>query len=161
MKKLVLMTAVAVIGASPVFAADASYSKRSTEVNAPGHSYTIVDRKMEGDTVRITTRETVRGYTHAGAVTNEEGDVDYTGRYDLASDTRHLDVNGTSAYMVTAGGYRYFAPKGAYTTDRGETIFIEDGQVLRMEAPPEVVYLDADDLTGANVTTRTETSTRY
>ena len=67
--------------------------------------------------------------------------MDFTGQYAL-NDGRRLDVKGQSAYLVESDHYRYFAPKGAYVTTKGETFYIEDGRIHRMEAPPEVVYLD-------------------
>jgi hypothetical protein len=149
MKKLALMAAVAAIAATPAFAKSTTVTTTSVGT-PPGHSYTVVDRDMQNDTVRYTTTT-----TSVKKQVDAEGNPDFTGRYAL-EDGRILAVEDIDTAFIEDGGSRFYAPKGAYTTKGGSTFFTEDGQILRLENPPEIVYVDTDDLVGddANIEVR-------
>ncbi len=141
MKKLALMAAVAAIALSPV-AAIAKHEAIHTKAGAtPGHSYTVIDRDMDGKTIeyRTTTRSLHKQV-------DEEGKPDFTGKYSLI-DGSTLSIEGSSAYLASADmDGRFFAPNSAYVTQRGQTFFVEDGQILRLENPPEVLAIDTNDI---------------
>ncbi len=142
MKKLALMAAAAALTATPALAESGYSLKQKAEVSPPGHSYTIVDRDMENDTIRYVTT-TVKPPKRL-----PNGEFDFSGTYKL-DEGRRLVIEGDAAYLVEADGYRFYAPSSGYTTtDRGETIFVENGKFLRLEAPPEIVYADTDDIIG-------------
>jgi hypothetical protein len=141
MKKLTLAAAVAAIALTPALAdarQDAKHSAAAEQGAAPGHSYTVIDRDLDGKAIEYRTTTTTR---HKQV--DAEGNVDFTGQYSLI-DGSTLSVEGKSAYLVADSGNRFFAPKSAYMTQRGQTFFVEDGQVLRLENPPETIYIDAD-----------------
>ncbi len=147
MKKLALLTAVSAIAltaAAPAFAKGGYTTSTTTKTEAisPGHSYTVVERDLPGDQV-VETRTTTREFMTYKKPAN--GEVpDFTGTW-LLEDGRQLIVKGETAYLANAnGGWKYYAPKGAYVTRDGATFYTEDGQVLRLEGPPEVVYVDAN-----------------
>ncbi len=105
---------------------------------------TVIEREMHSDTVRVGTatyRTTYKKQIDA------EGNIDYTGRYNLINTDNDLLVGNETAYLVTPRGSRFYAPQSAFTTAQGYTFYIESGKVLRMESPPEIVYVDTDDLT--------------
>ncbi len=144
MKKLTLMAAVAAIALVPTLAQakhePTNHAKAATET--PGHSYTVIDRDMDGKSVEYTTTTKTRHVQ-----TDAEGNADFTGRYALI-DGRNLNIEGKTAYIGNdAGSKSFYAPNGAYVTSRGETFFVEDGIVLRLENPPSLVYVDTNDIT--------------
>ncbi len=142
MKKLALMAAVAAIALAPAVAVAKHDSATAEQGSAPGHSYTVVDRDMNGKTV-YTTKTTATSYHKQ---VDAEGNADFTGKYSLI-DGSTLDVEGSSAYLASNDmNSRFFAPNSAYVTQRGQTFFIEDGQVLRLENPPEILAIDTNDI---------------
>jgi hypothetical protein len=143
MKKLALTAAVAAIALTPSLAqAKQEPVNHAQDAGAtPGHSYTVIDRDMDGKTVEYKTTTTSRHVQ-----TDAEGNADFTGRYSLI-DGRNLNIQGKTAYIGNeAGSKGFFAPNGAYVTNRGETFFVEDGIVLRLENPPSLVYVDTNDI---------------
>lgn len=56
-----------------------------------------------------------------------------------------LQIEGTRVYKIEPNGTRFFAPKGSYETTNGYTIVTEDGALVRVEEPAEVVTVDWND----------------
>ncbi|MCC7305710.1 MAG: hypothetical protein IT558_05565 [Alphaproteobacteria bacterium] len=148
MKKLLLTTALVALSCPALAAGYWEESKRSGPDNAnvvvvpkgqAPSDFQVVERELKGNTL-LETRTTVR---FKEPEKDEFGNYDYSGRYTLV-DGSHLLIDGTSIYLVDADGDKYYAPKGAYTTRDGMTFFAESGEVLRMEHPADIMYVDID-----------------
>lgn len=151
MKKLALALTAATIALTPFVAEAKDYSK-----NYPEKRYQRqVTRDADG---------TIRERTRTVAV-KEVQNVDgfYTPvTLALRDSNEKIHLDGEKIYLVTEGGYKFFAPDGHYTTRDGLTFFSEKGLITHTEGPTEIVYVDADldDGDGVTVTKRTARNVR-
>lgn len=52
-------------------------------------------------------------------------------------------IEGKKIYFIEPDGDKYFAPDGPYETRNGVTYYAHDGLVSLIEAPQNIVYVDA------------------
>lgn len=133
MKKLALMTTVAVMFAAPAFAGHDGHSKMDRYEDGP---YRLEVQNEPNMQVQTTTRTR----TEVRPATNQQ--------YTLINGQK-IFVMGTdenaAVYLANSNGrWKYPAPKGAYETTNGLTIVSDDGKWLRTEGPTETVYVDVD-----------------
>ncbi len=55
-----------------------------------------------------------------------------------------IELKGNGIKIVSSNGNAYYAPDNFYTLENGLTFYSEDGAILRVDAPAEIVYIDAD-----------------
>lgn len=64
--------------------------------------------------------------------------------FDLADNDNKIWVKGSTIKIMQPNGNTFFPPNGPYVTEEGLKFVADDGEVLRIEAPADLILVDAD-----------------
>jgi hypothetical protein len=123
MKKFLMTSALVAVGLVPAGAIAKNYTHKSESASASVH----ITAPAEGPTTSSRPLHFALQDATTGMKTGEK-----------------VSIEGEKIYLIQANGAKAFAPNGPYTAPNGVTYYALDGLVETVEAPEEIVYIEAD-----------------